>query len=70
MAPVYTIEHVQDTTYVDQGGRPVNGFLVTFTVYELNETHSVNVRANNPVEIDKLIRAEIEKFRAIRKLGG
>ena len=67
---VYRIDSIVDKLYIDQGGRPVNGFSVTFEVPSLNETHTVDVPNNNPPEVDRRIREEIAKFEALRRLGG
>ena len=66
----YEITTVEDSTYLEGGTKVVRGFAVTFRILDLGEVHTIEVPANNPVEIDKRIRAEIEKFRKIRALGG
>ena len=70
MSPVYVIERLEDATYLDGGGKVRQGFAVTFRIAEFDETHTVNMPSNNPVEIDKRIREEIARRQALAKLGG
>ena len=65
----YEIITTEDSTYLEGGTRVVKGFAVTFRIPDLGEVHTIDVPANNPVEIDKRIKAEVEKYRKLRTLG-
>ena len=69
MAALYEIEKVQDTTYLDDGGRPIRGFGVRFKVPAHNEVHELNVPTADPKTVDKAIKDFIVKRDALSKLG-
>lgn len=39
----YKIERTQPTVYLDDGGRPIRGFIVTVRLTEYNEIHEIHV---------------------------
>ncbi len=65
----YEIITTEDSTYPEGGTRVVKGFAVTFRIPELGEVHTIDVPANNPIEIDRRIKAEVEKYKKLRTLG-
>lgn len=65
----YEIITTEDSTYLEGGTRVVKGFAITFRIPELGEVHTIDVPANNPQEIDRRIKIEVEKYKKLRTLG-
>lgn len=67
--PKYTVVSVQNTVYLDKGGKAVNGYIVTASLPDYNEELQVKVPNIEPATV----KAELDKLTANRdalaKLG-
>lgn len=66
----YKIESTQNTLYIDQGGRPINGYLVRVMLNGFNEIHEINVPDLNPETVNRAIMRLLEQREALANLGG
>ena len=64
----YVIERTTPTTYLDRGGNPVSGFLVTVTFPEFDELHSVRVPDLKAPTVKAAITDLLEQRRALAAL--
>jgi hypothetical protein len=70
MASEFTIDRVVPDTYLDQGGNPVNGHLIYFTLTEFGEQSHINVPSITPSLVKERIEAFLEDRKKLAELGG
>ena len=66
---VYKILRTIGSVYIDDGGKPVNGYSVYFNVAEFGANHSVSVPDIKPETVDNAIMTIIERLRLLQGLG-
>lgn len=67
---IFTITRTIPTVYLDKAGKAVNGYQVTFDLYEFDETHDLDVPSLDPTTVQAAIDKFIIQRRALAKLGG
>ena len=65
----YAITKTQPTVYLDAGGRPVRGFLVSFAIPEYDELHEIQLPTLDPSVVGEAIEKFIASRDAIAELG-
>ena len=68
-APAYHVDGARDYTYLDKQGKPVNGFMLTVTLYEFDEVISVPVPDMKAATARKAIEERLNDRRALADLG-
>lgn len=66
----FRIVSTQNTLYIDNGGRPVTGYLVRVELNGFNETHDINVPSLEPAVVQQAVERLLEQREALSKLGG
>jgi len=66
----YTIDHTQDTFYLDNHGRPVRGFQVDVTLVKWNEGHVLMLPNLDTETVQAAVQALITKREALARLSG
>ena len=66
----YKIERTQNSIYIDEGGQPVNGYVVYIRFFKWSEVHSFNVPILDPVTIKQAADNFIETRTKLDALGG
>jgi len=65
----FTIDRTQPTTFLDNAGNPIDGFLVTVTLTQWNEGHQVQVASLAPNDVGVAIQQLIEDRQALDDLS-
>lgn len=65
----YTIVRMSPTTYIDEFGKAVNGWLITFRLNDYNEVGEVRVSSMDVTETTKAIEAVITYRDSLAQLG-
>lgn len=66
---LYQIEHVQDTTYIDDARDVVEGKRIRYRILDLNEVHHTNVPTMSPQVVKAKLEAEVEERMSLEELG-
>ena len=66
----YVIEKTTPTVYLDAGGRPVRGFLVTVEFPDYREIHEIQVPTLNPDVVRDAIETLLADRDELATLGG
>jgi len=69
MRPEYQVTRTQPTVYLDEGGKPVRGFLVTVRFTEFKEIHEIHVDSLNPSTVKAAIETLLAERQALADLG-
>lgn len=70
MAKVYTIDRTEPTTYLNNSGRPVEGYRIFFTMAEFGEGDEITMPDMNADAINKRIMEIITARQRLAQLGG
>ena len=65
----YRIEKTQPTVYLDKGGKPVRGFLVTVDFTDYDEVHELQVKALSPDVVAEAVETLLAERDALSELG-
>ena len=65
----YKVESVQPDMYLDQGGKPVRGYLVRVSLLEYGEIHDVQVPSLSTSVVKAAIEELLTHRDALAKLG-
>lgn len=65
----FKIESTQPATYLDAGGRPVQGHLVRFTMTQWGEIGEINVPELDPDLVAERIQAHVAKRAKLDELS-
>jgi len=65
----YQVTNTIPEVYLDQYGKAVNGYKVSFLIPSLNEPHTVNVPRLDAVEIRRAIEVLITEREKLANLG-
>jgi hypothetical protein len=65
----YVVDKTESTTYVDRTNAVVNGFSVTFTLSQYDETYTIQVPALNASLIEAEVKRISDERDKLAKLG-
>ncbi len=65
----YKVERAESTVYLDKGGKPVTGYVLTVYLPEFDELHDVKVPTLDPDAAKAAIGALIEHRKNLATLG-
>lgn len=66
----FRIVNAQNTLYIDNGGRPVNGYQIRVELNGFNETHEINVPSLEPEVVRQAVERLLAQREALANLGG
>lgn len=66
---IYQITSSSASTFLDNSGRVVNGFVIWVTLLEWNESYPLNVKSLDPKLIDETVKDLITKRQGLDNLG-
>lgn len=65
----YKVENVQPDVYLDQGGKPVRGYLVRVSLLKFAEIHDIQVPSLEPAIVEAAIEILLTNREALAQLG-
>jgi hypothetical protein len=69
LTPKFTVISARPTVYTDQGGSPIQGFAVRFSLDDFNEIHTLNVASLDPKIVKPAILIIANQRAALADLG-